>query len=609
MEVIATVLALLVGVMALVRFYSKKDNTILFIGAGFLGTAFLDGYHALVTSTAFAPYLPSDLPALIPWSWVASRFFLSLLIFLSWFVWRWEKASGDRRIVQETHVYGLVAILTVLSFLFFAFAPLARAYYPEYMFGRPEEFVPGALFLVALIGYYRKGAWRHDIMEHWLMLALIVSVISQLAFMSLSFELFDFEFDMAHTLKKTTYVLVLTGLLFSMYATFKNAEEAASKVQLAVDKHLRAEVDARRSAENLKSIFDAVPDGIITTDKNGLINAFNPGAERLFGYDSEEVLGQNVKALMPQDVAYYHDDHMAKYRRGQGVTAIGRRREMTGLRKDGTTFPIDLTINNSRGDSDEEAVTGIVRDITSQKLAADELAQYVEELAKSNEELEQFAYVASHDLKAPLRGIDNLAGFIREDLGDSAPEGVDANFTLLQNRIKRMERLLDDLLEYSRAGRSGAESVSVDLNQEITDVVALLGLADGFEVDVNCPRIELNVARAPIHQVLMNIIGNAVKHHDCDTGTVSVDVSEDSDSVTISIADDGPGIPEEFHERVFKMFQTLKPRDELEGSGMGLAVVKKVIESVGGSISIHSTETTRGTRFTIRWPKRPKGVN
>lgn len=157
MEIAATILALIVGVMALVRFYSKKNSTILFVGAGFLGTAMLDGYHAVVTSTAFAPFLPSDLPALIPWSWVASRFFLSLLIFLSWYVWRWEQKSGDTQAVREGHVYTGVAFLTLLSFIFFAFAPLPPAYYPDLAFGRPEEFVPAVLFALALAGYLKKG--------------------------------------------------------------------------------------------------------------------------------------------------------------------------------------------------------------------------------------------------------------------------------------------------------------------------------------------------------------------------------------------------------------------------------------------------------------------
>ncbi len=204
MELAATLLAATVGVMALVRFYSKKDNTFLLIGTGFLGTAFLDGYHAVVTSELFRPYMPSDLPSLIPWSWVASRQFLSILIFLSWFVWLREKRLGSAAGVSEKTVYLGVTVFTLVSFLFFSFAPLPLGYYPELFFHRPEEFGPALFFLLALIGYLKKGLWRDDFFEHWLVLSLIVGFIGQAVFMSNSGQLFDYEFDAAHLLKKAS---------------------------------------------------------------------------------------------------------------------------------------------------------------------------------------------------------------------------------------------------------------------------------------------------------------------------------------------------------------------------------------------------------------------
>jgi hypothetical protein len=166
MEAVATLLALLVAAMALVRFYSKKDGTFLLIGTGFLGTAFLDGYHTVVTSAFFRPYMPSDLPSLIPWSWVASRQFLAILMVLSWLAWRREQRLGEAGRVGEGTVYLFTAVFTLASFLFFAFVPLPRAYFDELFFHRPEEFGPALFFLIALIGYLRKGHWRRDAYEH-----------------------------------------------------------------------------------------------------------------------------------------------------------------------------------------------------------------------------------------------------------------------------------------------------------------------------------------------------------------------------------------------------------------------------------------------------------
>ena len=161
-ETAATMLAAIVGAMAMVRYYSHKANILLFVGAAFFGTAFLDGYHAVVTSPFFKPYMPSDLPALIPWSWVASRLFLSVMLFLSWVAWRRESRLGKSGRVSEKTVFLFTGSLTVASFLFFVFAPLPRAYYDEYTFHRPEEFVPAFFFLLA---FENVGRTRIDALD------------------------------------------------------------------------------------------------------------------------------------------------------------------------------------------------------------------------------------------------------------------------------------------------------------------------------------------------------------------------------------------------------------------------------------------------------------
>lgn len=235
MEIVATMLAAVVGAMSLVRFYSKKDNTFLFIGAGFLGMAFLDGYHALVTSQFFRPYMPSDLPSLIPWSWVASRQFLAILMFLSWFAWLREERLGETGKVGERAVYFFSAAFTLASFLFFAFMPLPPAYFPEIVFHRPEEFGPAIFFLAALVGYLKKGRWRDDSFEHWLVLSLIVGFVGQAVFMSRSGQLFDYQFDLAHLLKKVSYVCVLTGLLINMFTIFRHAEASDARFRGAIE--------------------------------------------------------------------------------------------------------------------------------------------------------------------------------------------------------------------------------------------------------------------------------------------------------------------------------------------------------------------------------------
>ncbi|MCH8013033.1 MAG: PAS domain S-box protein [Candidatus Marinimicrobia bacterium] len=352
MELLATVLAAFVGTVALVRFYSKKNNTFLFVGTGFVGTAFLDGYHTIVTSTFFDTYFPSHPPSLIPWSWNASRIFLSILLFLSWWAWRKEERFGEAGRISERGTYVVVAGLTLASFLFFAFVPLPRAYYPELFFGRPEEFVSASFFLLAFVGYLKKGFWRKDDFEYWMVLSLIVGFMGQAMFMSFSYQLFDTMFDTAHLLKKVSYIFVLTGLLISVYQMFKQADESEARIRAVVD-----------------NVFA----GLITIDERGTIETFNPAAERIFGYDSAEVIGHNVKMLMPEPYVGEHDSYLSNYLRTGRAKIIGIGREVVGLRKNGTTFPLDLAVTESIF-GERHKFFGAVRDITERKRVEKALA-------------------------------------------------------------------------------------------------------------------------------------------------------------------------------------------------------------------------------------------
>jgi PAS domain S-box-containing protein len=287
MESLATLLAFFVGVMALIRHYSKKDSFFLIVGVGFLGTGFLDGYHTVVTSAYFKPLMPSDLTALIPWSWIASRQFLSIMLVFSWVAWLREERYGVTGGFRERSVYIFTALFTVASFLFFAFAPLPDAYYPEYLFHRPEELAPALFFLIALVGYLRKGRWRESPFEHWLVMSLIVSFVSQALFMSFSGALFDFEFDAAHTLKKVSYLFVLTGLLLSMYVNFRRAETAVVDLKYA-------DLVLRESQERLQAINENVPAGIIVVKiEDGQIVFSNSEAQHVLGTNVGQEFGQN----------------------------------------------------------------------------------------------------------------------------------------------------------------------------------------------------------------------------------------------------------------------------------------------------------------------------
>lgn len=254
----------------------------------------------------------------------------------------------------------------------------------------------------------------------------------------------------------------------------------------------------------------------------------------------------------------------------------------------------------------KERFLGVIfEDITERRWMEERLHKNVAELERSNRDLDEFAYVASHDLKSPLQDIRSLATWIAEDIGDDMPAGSAKHLTRLRDRIGRMEQLLDDLLEYSRTGRGDTASEDVSLKEVVDDAVALLALPPGFRLDIQADMPRLQTPKAPLAQVLRNLLGNAIKHHDRPSGHITVSAAEEADKVRISVADDGPGVPPEFHERVFRMFQTLRPRDQVEGSGVGLAIVKKAVELHGGTVEIDSNG--RGTTIHFTWPRRWAG--
>ncbi len=256
LEVIATQLGFITGAMALVRYYTKKSSTFLFLGTGFLGAALLDGYHAVITSSFFAGQTPSALTALIPWSGATSRVFLSLLMCASLLVWKGERDRLKADRITEAVVYLLVGIWTLLSFFLFALIPLPHAYYPNLLIHRPAELVPALFFGLAAAGYLRKRLWKTDSFEHWLVLSLIVASISHVLFMSLYRSLYDASFVAAHVLKIVGYLCVLTGLFISMHSIFKS-EAKNSTYLLQTNQSLATEIAQReRIEEELRRTHD-----------------------------------------------------------------------------------------------------------------------------------------------------------------------------------------------------------------------------------------------------------------------------------------------------------------------------------------------------------------
>lgn len=240
-----------------------------------------------------------------------------------------------------------------------------------------------------------------------------------------------------------------------------------------------------------------------------------------------------------------------------------------------------------------------------QAVMNEELAHSVEELEQRNEDLDSFSYSASHDLRAPLRGISLLARWIKEDGGDSLNEAASEHLELLGKRVVRLEGLLEGLLDYSKSGRSLDAVEDVQVLSLISETVESLGLNPGVKVSVSGDEASVATPPVALQKVVQNLVSNAVSHNDKDVPTVAVRVIDRGDRVEIVIEDNGPGIPEGLQERVFQIFQTIKGRDEHESCGIGLALVQKIAHVHGAKVELCS-DGKSGSTFTVLWPKAPR---
>ncbi|MGH1351678.1 MAG: sensor histidine kinase, partial [Methyloligellaceae bacterium] len=313
----------------------------------------------------------------------------------------------------------------------------------------------------------------------------------------------------------------------------------------------------RESEKQTQAIVDNVVEGIVTINEAGKIETFNKACERIFGYKSEEVIGQNVKILMPVNYATEHDGYISAFSKTGRKKIIGIGREVEGLTREGRIFPMDLSIGEiSTGN--RVAFTGIVRDISERKKFEDDQARLIDMLAKSNAELDDFAYIASHDMKEPLRAIYNHSCFLLEDYEDKLDEDGVKKLNRLITLSKRMEKLTNDLLYFSRLGREELAYKDTNMNDVIKDIKDMLldTLAEKnavIEINEHLPTVMCDGVR--VTELFRNLIVNGIKYNSREDKKIEVGYRTDDNS--FFVRDNGIGISKEFHNDVFRIFKRL----------------------------------------------------
>jgi PAS domain S-box-containing protein len=366
-----------------------------------------------------------------------------------------------------------------------------------------------------------------------------------------------------------------------------------------------AETHLAQMEGKYRGLLEAAPDAMVVVNAAGEIVLLNVQAEKQFGYSRNELVGQQVKNIVPEGFAERLIADGTRSAAEALAQQIGTGIELIARRKDGSEFPIEIMLSPLES-AEGILVTAAIRDISVRKEAETHLVKTVRELKRSNDELQQFAYVSSHDLQEPLRMVASYTQLLAKRYKGRLDSEADEFITFAVDGCKRMQGLIQDLLAYSRAGTNGKELCEVSgedaLRGALTNLRITLEQSGAVVTHDSLPALMTDETQ--LTQVFQNLVGNAIKYRGAEVPRVHVSATKNGDSEWIfSVRDNGLGIAPQYFERIFILFQRLHGRNEFEGTGIGLAICKKVVERLGGRIWVES-QPGKGSTFHFALPER-----
>jgi PAS domain S-box-containing protein len=376
----------------------------------------------------------------------------------------------------------------------------------------------------------------------------------------------------------------------SQWLLHRDADGATSVLEINRDI-----TEQRRAEELFRVAVEGSPSGLLMVDREGAIVLVNREVERLFGYPRNELIGRQIDVLVPDGMRRGHPALRGEFMQDPSARAMGAGRELFAKRKDGHEVPVEIGLNPLSTDSGMFVLASVV-DITERKRSEFDLK-------RSNEELERFAYVASHDLQEPLRMVASYVQLLGKRYKGKLDADADEFIGYAADGAMRMQRLIEDLLAFSRVGTRGATSVPVDIN------MVLAGALTNVRLSIEESGASVTAGELPtvpgdpgqLGHLFQNLISNAVKFRGEDPPLVRVSAERDADNWLFRVHDNGIGIAPEYFDRIFVIFQRLHGREKYSGTGIGLAIARKIVERHGGRIWVESTPG-RGTTFLFTLP-------
>ncbi|MGR3294610.1 MAG: PAS domain S-box protein [Candidatus Scalindua sp.] len=598
-EMVGAICGMVSGFIFIVHFWSLASRLFLFIGlAFFLNGAedFAHGFMGFASINNWIGLPASSLAKFIPGTYVTGRFVMAIMLSIASLLPLMSDKSRNPR-TETLWVCSIAVIVVSMLTVGVFYSPLPQFIFSDIVISRPVDFLSAFTFCIALGGFIRLYHRTHNSLILWVTFSIAANIVGQFI-MSFSKVLYDPYFDIAHVYKVFGYIIPMLG--FSLY-----------QIQV-VNERKYFERLLRNDKARMNAILDTAVSGIITISESGVVESFNKSAERMFGHTASEVIGHNIKMLMPSPFREEHDNYLANFLRTGKKKIIGIGREVVGLRKEGTTFPLDLAVSEVVL-SNKRIFTGILNDITERKRIEEDLR-----ISHKMSSIGRLTASVFHEVLNPVNIISTHTQLLlMEAEKDSTTE---KDLKVILGEIKRIVDITDALLRFSRGKKLVVEEIEVnDLLENTLSVIKpemnLKSIKLIIKFEKELPTVMAHGSE--LGRVLLDIITNAFDAMP-EGGTLTIKTRSirppanragsanselKGDFVEISFEDTGCGILKKDIDKVFEPFFSTKK--EIKGVGLGLSESYAIIEGYGGKISVESEEG-KGATFTVDLPAKTR---